>query len=106
MTALACVADRNEEIMTERTMTEERAEQVLQDTVEGFGTPPRSPVLHAPSEQGLDWENVTFPSRDGTPLEGWSIPVRGANSVVIANHPIEFQRHPERVPDWFATHLY
>jgi hypothetical protein len=30
---------------------------------------------------------VSFPSRDGVPLEGWFIPAPGSGRLIIANHP-------------------
>jgi hypothetical protein len=39
------------------------------------------------SEHGLQFQDVTFPSRDGTPLEGWFVPAEGSDTVVIINHP-------------------
>jgi uncharacterized protein len=35
-----------------------------------FGATVRSPVWHSPTEAGLDFQEVTFPSEDGVPLEG------------------------------------
>jgi hypothetical protein len=47
-----------------------------------------SPVLHSPSEYGLEYEDVSFPARDGVPLDGWFIPAPGSGKLVIANHPM------------------
>lgn len=52
------------------TLTEEQIDQTLQAIADGFGQQQRSPVLRSPSEEGLDYEAVTFPAGDGTPLEG------------------------------------
>jgi len=30
--------------------------------------------LRRPDEVGLEYEDVTFPSMDGVPLEGWFVP--------------------------------
>jgi hypothetical protein len=67
-----------------------------------FGVSMRSPILHSPAEHGLDYEDVTFPSRDGVPLEGWFIPARGSNKVIIANHPRWFSRAglPAHLEPW------
>ncbi len=32
------------------------------------------------ADDGLDYEDVTFPARDGVPLEGWFIPAPGRAS--------------------------
>jgi hypothetical protein len=34
----------------------------------------RTPVLRRPSDYGMGYEDVFFPSLDGVPLEGWFIP--------------------------------
>jgi hypothetical protein len=34
--------------------TQEQSDEALQRFVEGFSSPRRSPVLHSPSEHGLD----------------------------------------------------
>ncbi|WP_368396494.1 hypothetical protein [Streptomyces sclerotialus] len=47
---------------------------MLEAIADRFSTSPRSPVLHYPAEHGLDFEDVTFPSEDGIPLEGWFVP--------------------------------
>ncbi|MBM2614300.1 alpha/beta hydrolase [Actinoplanes sp. LDG1-06] len=70
---------------------------------DGFGTlSERSPILHTPAEAGLAYEDVTFPSLDGVPLEGWFIPAPGATRVVIANHPLGFTRAglPSHLEPW------
>jgi hypothetical protein len=54
---------------------QEQADNALQRFADGFSWLRRSPVWHWPSEHGLDYEDVTFPARDGVPLEGWFIPV-------------------------------
>ena len=79
--------------------TEAQAEQILERFAEGFSFQRRSPLLHTPAEYGLAYENVTFPSHDGVPLEGWYIPAPGSDKLIIANHPMGFNR------SGFPTHL-
>jgi hypothetical protein len=50
----------------------------------------RAPLLHRPAEVGLIYEDVTFPSMDGVPLEGWFIPA-DSDRLIIHNH---FSRGP------------
>lgn len=57
-----------------RTLSEEEIDGLLHAIAEGFRSQLRAPVLHTPDEEGLDFEDVTFPSSDGVPLEGWFIP--------------------------------
>lgn len=47
----------------------------------------RSPVLRRPNEYGMEYEDVSFQSEDGLPLEGWYIPSsQVSNKIVICNH--------------------
>lgn len=85
--------------------SQERAvEAALAAIADGFSTSPRSPVLRTPAEHGLPFEDVTFPSEDGTPLEGWFVPAEGADTVVIVNHPRWFSRSglPADEEPWHA----
>ncbi len=55
----------------------------------------RTPVHKTPADGGMEqWEDVYFPSSDGTPLEGWYIPsVQGeSNKLIIINHPMPMSR--------------
>ncbi|KAL4883641.1 alpha/beta-hydrolase [Aspergillus karnatakaensis] len=52
----------------------------------------RSPILRRPDEEGLEYEEVWFPSLDGVILEGWFIPAKGSNKLIIANHPLPCNR--------------
>ena len=83
---------------------QEQADEALQRFADGFSWLRRSPVLHSPSEHGLDYEDVTFPARDGVPLEGWFIPAPGSGKLIIANHPMGFSRSgiPAHVQPWHA----
>ena len=46
-----------------------------------------TPVLKRPSDIGLDYEDVFFPSLDGMPLEAWFIPA-DSDKLLIVNHPM------------------
>jgi hypothetical protein len=85
--------------------TQEQAEEALQRFADGFSSPPRSPVLHSPSEHGLEYEDVTFLAHDGVPLEGWFIPASGSSKLIIANHPLGFSRSgiPTHLQPWHAA---
>ena len=73
-------------------LTNDEVERILDGMADSFRQQLRSPILHDPSEEKLDYEDVTFPSLDGVPLEGWFIPAAGSNKIVIANHPMGFSR--------------
>lgn len=83
-------------------MTEKQIEQAVQAIADRFGLSIRSPILYSPSEYGLDYENVTFPSQDGVPLEGWFVPAAGSNKIVVASHPLWFSRSglPAHLEPW------
>jgi hypothetical protein len=83
-------------------LTGEQADQILQAMADSFGQQLRSPVLHWPSEQDLDYEDVTFPALDGVPLEGWFMPSPGSDKLIIANHPMGFSRSglPGHLEPW------
>lgn len=55
----------------------------------------RTPVHKTPADHGIaDWEDIYFPSDDGTPLEGWYVPAAGGESdkLIIMNHPMPMSR--------------
>lgn len=83
-----------------------KSDQEIQSILEGYSkslrAPPRCPILHNPSEAGLKYDEVFFPSYDGVPLEGWYMPCEGSNKLVICNHPMNFTRsgHPSHLEPW------
>ena len=84
------------------TMSDEQITQVLTGIAEGFRTQLRPPILSTPADEGLDFEDVTFPSQDGVPLEAWFIPKEGSDKLIIANHPKGFNRYgsPSHLEPW------
>jgi uncharacterized protein len=82
--------------------TADQIDSILNQMADSFGQQLRSPIWHSPSEATLDYEDVTFPSLDGVPLEGWFIPASGSNKLVIANHPMGFSRSgiPAHLEPW------
>src|SRR5450432_3428282 len=79
-------------------------DEALHRFLDGFASPPRSPVFHSPSEHGLKYEDVTFLAADGVPLDAWFIPAPRSNKVIIANHPLGFSRSgiPTHLEPWHA----
>jgi len=66
---------------------------VTLDTIaKGLAYSTRTPVLRWPGEAGPDWEDVSFPSADGIPLEGWFMPCAGSNKLIISAHAFGFTR--------------
>ena len=84
------------------TMSEEEITRTLKGIAGGYGHLLRSPILKTPSDYGLEYENVTFPSQDGVPLEAWCIPREGSDKLIIANHPLWFNRYglPAHLEPW------
>ncbi|MGA7924924.1 MAG: hypothetical protein WCA20_02890 [Candidatus Sulfotelmatobacter sp.] len=82
--------------------TAEQIDRILNQMADSFGQQLRSPIWHSPSEASLYYEDVTFPSLDGVPLEGWFIPAPGSNRIIIANHPMGFSRSgiPAHLEPW------
>jgi hypothetical protein len=83
-------------------LTADQIDRILNQMADSFGQQLRSPIWHSPSEATLDYEDVTFPSLDGVPLEGWFIPASGSNKLIIANHPMGFSRSgiPAHLEPW------
>ncbi len=81
---------------------DERFDALCSEIADSFSTSRRSPVLRTPAEHGLRFEDVTFPSEDGTPLEGWFVPAEDSDTVVIVNHPRWFSRSglPSHLEPW------
>lgn len=55
----------------------------------------RTPVHKTPTDHGIDvWQDIYFPSDDGTPLEGWYIPAVGGETdkLIVMNHPMPMSR--------------
>ncbi|RKN83534.1 alpha/beta hydrolase [Ulvibacterium marinum] len=80
----------------------ETINQILEHMSDAFRNLPRSPILRKPSEAGLVYENISFSSIDGIPLEGWFIPRENSEKAIIANHPMGFTRSglPAHLEPW------
>jgi pimeloyl-ACP methyl ester carboxylesterase len=85
-------------------LRDDQIDQVLENMSNAFRHLPRSPILHKPSEVGLVYEDITFPSIDGVALEGWFIPCNGSDKLIIVNHPMGFTRSglPSHLEPWKA----
>ena len=85
-------------------LSDKEIDHILQRMADSFVQPLRAPVMHSPAEQGLEYEDVTFPALDGVPLEGWFIPASGSHRIIIANHPMTFSRSgiPTHLEPWHS----
>ncbi|MFF2373001.1 alpha/beta hydrolase family protein [Streptomyces xiamenensis] len=86
----------------EQVFSEEAIQSILDGIAQGFGHPMRSPILKTPGDHGLAFQEVSFPSMDGVPLEAWYIPCDGSDKLIIANHPLWFSRYgfPAHLEPW------
>jgi hypothetical protein len=84
------------------TLSDEQVDRILEATADSLVRQLRAPILHSPSEQDLDYEDVSFQALDGVPLEGWFIPAPGSEKLIIANHPMGFSRSgiPAHLEPW------
>jgi len=82
-------------------MTDQQATRFIKQLASAYRLA-RSPILRKPEEYGLEYEDVFFPSLDGVPLEGWFFPCAGSDKLVIANHPMWFNRYgfPAHLEPW------
>ncbi|MER5436739.1 alpha/beta hydrolase [Streptomyces sp. NPDC002588] len=87
--------------MTEVDMAELAFNGFVGQWTEGTTDGRRAPLLRRPSELGLAYEDVTFPSMDGVPLEGWFIPA-DSDRLIIHNHfsPGNRYGYPGHLPGW------
>ncbi len=73
--------------------TEQEVQDVLASIADGYGHLVRSPILKTPADYGLEYEDVFFPALDGVTLEAWYMPCAGSDKLIIANHPVWFNRY-------------
>ncbi|KAK5324442.1 hypothetical protein LTR70_002889 [Exophiala xenobiotica] len=82
--------------------SETEIQNILDRYAAGLKFSARAPIIHQPSEAGLKYEEIFFPSYDGVPLEGWFIPCHNSTKLIICNHPSGFTRagHPSHLEPW------
>ena len=87
--------------MTDNGAAQEAFDGFVQMWVTGTTAGRRAPLLRRPDEVGLDYEDVTFPSMDGVPLEGWFIPA-DSDKLIIHNHFLPGNRYgyPGHLPEF------
>jgi pimeloyl-ACP methyl ester carboxylesterase len=94
----------NDTLVT-NTSLDEAAEATLDAMAYGFAHTFRSPLLRTPADADLMFEDITFPSSDGTALEAWFIPCRGSDKLIICTHPLSFSRYgfPAHIEPWTSA---
>jgi hypothetical protein len=83
-------------------MTPEETQDFLRSLAAPLRNQIPTPLLHRPSEAGLRYEDVFFPSEDGTSLQAWYVPRPGSNKLIIVNHPLRCNRagFPAHLEPW------
>ena len=79
-------------------MINEQQTQMLTTLAQGLSTPPRTPILRTPAEYGLEFEEISFATKDGVTIKGWFMPA-ASDKVIISNHFSPANRYG------FAGHL-
>jgi esterase/lipase len=79
-------------------MINEQQTQMLTALAQGLSKPPRTPILRTPEEYGLEYEEISFETKDGVTIKGWFIPA-DSTKVIISNHFSPANRYG------FAGHL-
>ncbi|MEM7343051.1 MAG: alpha/beta hydrolase [Chloroflexota bacterium] len=79
-------------------MINEQQTQMLTTLAQGLSFGVRTPILRTPEEVGLDYEEISFETRDGVTIKGWFMPA-DSNKVIISNHFSPANRYG------FAGHL-
>ena len=81
-------------------MINEQQTQMLTTLAQGLSFGMRTPILRTPEEYGLEYEEVTFETKDGVTIKGWFMPADSnsansnpvdsnsvdSNKVIISNH--------------------
>jgi uncharacterized protein len=88
--------------MTTAEPIDETTSATLDAFAHGLAFSSRSPVLRTPAAVGLDFEEISYPSSDGTPLEAWFIPRAGSDKLIVAMHAFGFNRYgfPSHLEPW------
>ena len=58
-----------------------------------FTTPFRTDMPRNPSDDGLDYEDVSFPSADGVELKAWYVPSGQSEKLILMTHPMMCTRY-------------
>ncbi|MGV9342115.1 alpha/beta hydrolase [Streptomyces sp. NPDC003688] len=81
---------------------EEKLKGLVDQYAQMFAHGARTPVLKRPTDVGMAYEEVQFPSKDGVPLEAWYIPAEGSDRLLVVNHPMTCNRYgfPGQLEPW------
>ena len=79
-------------------MINEQQTQMLTTLAQGLSYGVRTPILRTPEEYGLEFEEISFETKDGVTIKGWFMPT-DSDRVIISNHFSPANRYG------FAGHL-
>ena len=79
-------------------MINEQQIQMLTTLAQGLSYGIRTPILRTPEEYGLEYEEISFETKDMVTIKGWFIPAN-SDKVIISNHFSPANRYG------FAGHL-
>ncbi|MEM8859583.1 MAG: alpha/beta hydrolase [Chloroflexota bacterium] len=79
-------------------MINEQQTEMLTVLATGLAKGVRTPILRTPEEVGLEFEEISFETKDGVTINGWYIPAN-SDKTVISNHFSPANRYG------FAGHL-
>lgn len=88
--------------MTDQMTTTDALEETLDSIARVLAHSSRSPLLRTPADAGLEFEEISYPSTDGTPLEAWYIPAAGSDKLIVSAHAFGFSRYgfPAHIEPW------
>lgn len=80
---------------------EEKLQILVGQYAQMFTHGARTSVLKRPSDVGMAYDEVQFPSKDGVPLEAWFIPA-DSDRLLVINHPMTCNRYgfPGHLEPW------
>jgi uncharacterized protein (DUF1330 family)/pimeloyl-ACP methyl ester carboxylesterase len=87
---------------TAHTQTDAKNNEFIDGIAELMAYSTRTPILRTPDQYGMSYEDIFFPAIDGVTLEGWFIPAKNSNKLIICNHPMPANRYgyPGHLEPW------
>lgn len=82
--------------------TDSKSEEFINGLADLMAHSTRTPILRTPDEYGMEYEEIFFPAIDGVTIEGWFIPAKGSDKLIICNHPMPANRYgyPGHLDPW------
>ena len=82
--------------------TNTKSEEFINGLADLMAHSTRTPILRTPDEYGMEYEEIFFPAMDGVTIEGWFIPAKNSDKLIICNHPMPANRYgyPGHLDPW------